>query len=130
MLSGVTLGDPTLPPPPPHATLPLAGRWQLAVPFVGFVLGGRLVDAAKGYLLTLMPGRWVRGRHFTLPSCISIHKPFLNHYIVCLVCLLPTWAGVCAPDRLNLHATCQRATCHVPSFHTLLAHSPHPVLPP
>eukprot|EP00887_Chlorella_sp_A99_P004126 scaffold23.g4126.t1 len=38
----------------------LGVRWQLAVPFVGFVLAGRLAVAAKGHLLTLLPPRFYR----------------------------------------------------------------------
>lgn len=34
-------------------------RWRLAVPFVGIVVALRLADAAKGYLLSNMPPRWV-----------------------------------------------------------------------
>ena len=32
-------------------------RWQLAVPFVALVVSGRLLEAAKGALLNIMPPR-------------------------------------------------------------------------
>ena len=32
-------------------------RWQLAAPFVGLLLGGRALEAAKGTLLGAMPAR-------------------------------------------------------------------------
>lgn len=36
-------------------------RWQLAVPFVGLVVAGRLLEGAKATLLSSMPPRWVPG---------------------------------------------------------------------
>lgn len=63
-------------------------KWQLAVPFVGMVVGSRLVEAAKGYLLTAMPPRHYR-ELVELPILVVVAGAVLSLILARLQDVLP-----------------------------------------